>query len=154
MKTQTAQLFIAGMLMVGSIGLLRSQPILSQPSRPSSPNASQGFILPYKGSWTGTLQYVGFQGQMLLYIDPSGDLYGSFESNDGNKFAQISGNHRGNAFHMVFTPPPSSSYLGEGSKPYTLDATAKLESLNRFVISVPGRTGHTQSYVFERKVEK
>jgi hypothetical protein len=153
MKTKIVQLIIAGTLIVGSMGLLKAQPLLAQPSRPNQPNSSQDFILPYKGSWTGKLQYVGFQGQMLLYIDPSGDLYGSFESNDGSKFAQISGNHQGNAFHMVFTPPPSSSYQGEGSEPYTVDATAKLESLNHFVISVPGQTGHPQSYIFDRKIE-
>ena len=154
MKMQTLKLFIAGMLITGSIELLQSQPLLSVPSQSNQPNtADKNFILPYKGSWTGKLQYVGFQGQMLLYIDPSGDLYGSFESNTGSKFAQISGDHRGNAFHMVFTPPPGSSFYGKDAEPYTFDASAKLVSLNRFVISVPGHTGHPQSYIFDRKVE-
>jgi hypothetical protein len=144
---------VSGLLLIGIIGLLQPQLMLSQPRRANQSKAFKGIMLPYKGSWTGTLQYVGFQGQMLLYIDLSGRLYGSFESNDGSRFAQISGDHSGNLFHLIFTPPPGSSYMGEGSEPYNVNATAKLEGMNRFAISVPGQTGHPQSYTFERKVD-
>jgi hypothetical protein len=148
MNTKHTKLVLAGVLIIGCIGLLRSPPILAQPSRPNQSTAIRNL---YQGSWIGKLQYVGFQGQMLLFIDASGKLYGSFESDDGSRFAQISGTHRGSAFHLTFTPTPGSSYLGDSSEPYTVNANAKWEGVNRFVVGVPGSTGHPQSYIFERK---
>jgi hypothetical protein len=148
MKLQRAKLFLAGVLMISGIGLLRSQPIVAQPSR-SAPSTTIRNL--YYGSWTGKLQYVGFQGQMLLFIDASNRLYGSFESNDGNKFAQISGTHSGDAFRFTFTPALGTSYLGDSSEPYTVDATAKWKGVDRFVVEVPGSTGHPQYYIFDRK---
>ena len=148
MKLQHTKLVLAGVLMMEWIGLLRSQPVLSQPSRPAQSTTIRDT---YQGSWTGRLQYVGFQGQMLLFMDRSGKLYGSFESDDGDRFAQISGTHRGNTFHLTFTPTPGSSYLGDSSEPYTVNATAKWEGGNRFTLVVLGSTGHPQSYDFDRK---
>lgn len=136
--------------MMGCIGSVRSQPIFAQPSR-SAPSTTIRNL--YYGSWTGKLQYVGFQGQMLLFIDASNKLYGSFESDDGNKFAQISGTHSGNAFHLTFTPAPGTSYAGDRSEPYTVDATAKWKGVDRFVVEVPGSTDHPQYYIFERKTQ-
>ncbi|MBN3877303.1 hypothetical protein [Nostoc sp. JL23] len=148
MKVQHTKLVLAGLLIMGCIGLLRSLPVLSQPSTPTQSTAIRET---YQGSWTGRLQYVGFQGQMLLFIDKSGKLYGSFESDDGDRFAQISGTHRGNAFHLTFTPTPDSSYLGNSSEPYIVNAIATWKGGNRFILGVPGSTGHPQSYIFERK---
>lgn len=147
MKLQHTKLVLAGVLMMGCLGLL-PQPSLSQPSGSAQPTTSKDS---YRGSWTGRLQYVGFQGQMLLFVDGAGKLYGSFESDDGDRFAQISGTHSGNAFHLTFTPTPGSSYLGDGSEPYTVNATATWDGGNRFILGVPGSTGHPQSYIFERK---
>lgn len=148
MKLRRTKLILVGVLMMGWVGVLRSQPVLSQPSNPAQSTAIRDT---YQGSWTGRLQYVGFQGQMLLFMDRSSNLFGSFESDDGERFAQISGTHRGNAFHLTFTPTPGSSYFGDSSEPYTVDVTARLEGGNRFVLEVPGSTGHPQSYIFERK---
>ena len=150
MKLQHLKLVLAGVLMMGGFGLLRSQPTLAQPSGSAQSTAIKNS---YQGSWTGQLEYVGFQGQILLFIDKSGKLYGSFESDDGDRFAQISGTHRGNVFHLTFTPTPGSSYVGDSSssKPYTVNATAEWEGGNRFSFGVPGSTGHSQSYIFERK---
>jgi hypothetical protein len=88
---------------------------------------------------------------MLVFIDPSGNLYGSLESNDGENFAQISGHYLNNAFHIIFTPPPDSINQFGTSEPYILDATATWEQgMRQFVISAPTRTGHSQLYIFER----
>ncbi|MEH2160486.1 MAG: hypothetical protein V7K38_05445 [Nostoc sp.] len=94
---------------------------------------------------------VGSQGQILVFIDPAGKLYGSLKSNDGENFAQISGSHRGSKFHLVFTPPPSSLNQFGTASPYTVDATAKWEQgVSRFVISAPTGTGHSQLCTFEK----
>lgn len=149
MKMQTTKIFLAAMLMMGSVGLLQLQPILSQPSRPDQLTAAKDT---YQGSWKGTLEFVGSQGQILLFIDCAGKLYGSYESYDGKQFVQISGFHRGNVFHMILTTPPSSTGVGgSASEPYTFDATVKWEGANRFGFVDPAPIGHVQSYTFERK---
>ena len=151
MKTRTTKRLIAGILTIGTIGLLRSQPLFALPISQAQPNPSQDYVVPYEGSWTGTFRTVGSQGQILVFIDPSGKLYGTLKSNDGENFAQISGYHHGSTFHMVFTPPPSSLNQFGTASPYTVDATAQWEQgVRRFVISGPTRTGHSQLYTFER----
>ena len=151
MRTQTTKRLITGMLTIGMIGLLRSQPLFALPVSQAQPNPSQDYVVPFGGSWTGTFRTVGSQGQILVFIDPSGKLYGSLKSDDGENFAQISGYHRGSTFHMVFTPPPSSLNQFGTASPYTVDATAEWEQgVRRFVISAPTRTGHSQLYTFER----
>ncbi|BAY50546.1 hypothetical protein SAMD00079811_81750 (plasmid) [Scytonema sp. HK-05] len=151
MKTGTIKRLIAGTLTIGMIGRLRSQPLFALPVSQAQRNPSQDYVLPYRGSWTGTFRTVGSQGQILVFIDPSGKLYGSLKSNDGENFAQISGYHRGSTFHMVFTPPPSSLNQFGTASPYTVDGTAEWEQgVRRFVISAPTRTGHSQLYTFER----
>jgi hypothetical protein len=90
-------------------------------------------------------------GQMLVFIDPRGKVYGSLKSNDGENYAQISGYHRGNTFHLIFTPPPSSLNQFGSDNPDTVDATAQWEQgVSRFVIQASTRTGHSQLYTFER----
>lgn len=143
---------VFSLLVISVVGLLQPQPMRSQSLRPNQPTAPKSHVLCYQGSWTGTLQYVGFQGQMLLYIDPAGRSSGSFLENEGNRFAQISGYHSGNMFYVVFTPPLGSNYMSEGTEPYTINAIAKIDGVNRFEFGVPGHTGHPQSYTFERKV--
>ncbi|HEY9844896.1 MAG TPA: hypothetical protein V6D03_01745 [Candidatus Caenarcaniphilales bacterium] len=151
MKRQITNRLIAGMLAIGMIGLLRSQQLFALPVSQAQPNSSKDYVLSYRGGWTGTFRTVGSQGQMLVFIDPSGKLYGSLKSNDGKNFAQISGYHRGSMFHIVFTPPPSSLNQFGTASPYTVDATSKWDQgVSRFVISAPTRTGHSQLYTFER----
>ncbi len=133
------------------VGLLLSQPGISLPADPIPP-AARPAAFSYQGSWTGTFQTVGSQGQMLVFIDASGNLYGSLASGDGGNFAQISGHHRGNTFHLIITPPPGAINPRGGSTPYTVDAVAQpnQSDANRFVVTAPTGTGHFQSYSFER----
>lgn len=155
MKTLTTKRLIAGILTLGMMGLLPAQPIGALQVSQAGANSSGNSVLSYRGSWTGTFRTVGSMGQMLVFIDPSGQLYGSLKSNDGENFAQISGYHRGNTFHMIFTPPPSSVNQFGTASPYTVDATAKWEQgVSRFVIEAPTRTGHSQLYRFERLSER
>jgi hypothetical protein len=152
MKTLTTKRLIAGILTIGMMGVLLEKPLGALPVSQAQPTPSVDGQLPYRGSWTGSFRTVGSMGQLLVFIDPSGKLYGSLKSNDGENFAQISGYHRGNTFHMIFTPPPSSVNQKGIASPYTVDATAKWEQgMSRFVIEAPTRTGHWQSYTFERK---
>jgi hypothetical protein len=91
MKTLTTKRLIAGILTIGLIGLLRSQPLAALGVSQAQPNPSRDSGLSYRGSWTGTFCTVGSMGQMLIFIDPRGKVYGSLKSNDGENFAQISG---------------------------------------------------------------
>jgi hypothetical protein len=151
MKTLTTKRLIAGIFTIGLIGLLRSQPLGALGVSQAQPNPSRDSVLSYRGSWTGTFRTVGSMGQMLVFIDPRGKVYGSLKSNDGENFAQISGYHRGNTFHLIFTPPPSSLNQFGSANPDTVDATAQWEQgVSRFVIQAPTRTGHSQLYRFER----
>lgn len=151
MKTLTTKRLIAGIFTIGLMGLLRAQPLGALPVSQAQPNPLRDSVLSYRGSWTGSFRTVGSMGQMLVFIDPSGKLYGSLKSNDGENFAQISGYHRGDTFHMIFTPPPSSVNQFGTASPYTVDATAKWEQgVSRFVLEAPTRTGHSQLYTFER----
>jgi hypothetical protein len=151
MKTLTTKRLIAGIFTIGMMGLLLEQPLGALPINQAQTNPSVDDVLPYRGSWTGTFRTVGSKGQLLVFIDPWGKLYGSLKSDEGENFAQISGYHRGNTFHMTFTPPPSSVNQFGTASPYTVDATAKWEQgVSRFVISSTTRTGHSQLYTFER----
>ncbi|MFL9458309.1 hypothetical protein AB0758_45740 [Tolypothrix bouteillei VB521301_2] len=151
MKIQTTKQLIAGMLTIGTIGLLQLHPLFALPVSQAQPNPSNKYVVPFSGSWTGTFRTVGSQGQMLVFIDTSGKLYGSLKSNDGDNFAQISGYHRGDTFHMIFTPPPGSLNQFGTSDPYTVNASAEWErGMRRFTISAPTRTGHSQLYAFGR----
>jgi hypothetical protein len=151
MKTLTTKRSIAFILTIGMMGVLLEQPLGALPISQAQPNPSVDGQLPYRGSWTGSFRTVGSMGQLLVFIDPRGKLYGSLKSDDGENFAQISGYHRGNTFHMIFTPPPSSVNQFGTASPYTVDATAKWEQgMSRFVIEAPTRTGHWQLYTFER----
>lgn len=77
-----------------------------------------------------------------MYINPAGDMF-DIASDDGFQFAQISGQHRGNAFHLVLTPPLGLSQLATSR---VFDATARSKNgLEQF--SVSGKAvGHPYSY--------
>ncbi|SRR5579883_2839342 len=155
MKIQRAKLILFGLLLPGLTAILLMQPtdsasIAQQPA----PNLRNNIVLFYRGVWTGTYATVGSQGKVQLYIDPSEQLYGSLASNDNQHFTQISGDHRGNNFHIVFTPPVGVTNQFGDRSPVTVNATATWEKPEngsaRFVIATRTNTGHTQQYEFER----
>jgi hypothetical protein len=116
-----------------------------------APSPPTDYVLFYRGVWVGTYANVGSQGQVQMYVDPSDNLHGSLESQDGEHFAQIGGYHHGNEFHMVFTPPEGVTNQFDNPSPIEVDATAKWDrSPGRFVINSMTRTGHSQNYTFER----
>ncbi len=147
MDDQRTKLFLTGILLLGTVGLLKTQSTFSLPTSQAQPKVSENDLYPYhRGSWTGNLQQVGSQGLILLFIDSAGKLHGSYESKDGLHFAQISGHHRGNDFHMAFKAPPGA--LTQARAP--LNATAKWEGVNRFYLYDSSKTGHASTYMFER----
>jgi hypothetical protein len=152
MKIRSSRMILTGLLLSGLTATGFSQPAHSAPTaQQAAPNSSTNYVLFYRGAWVGTYAYVGSQGQVQMYVDGSGKLYGSLQSKDGEDFAQISGYHRGNAFHMVFTPPPGAINQFGNPSPIQIDATAKWEdSPSRLVIYSTTRTGHPQNYTFER----
>lgn len=152
MKIRSSGMILTGLLLSGLTATLLIQPAHSVPiAQQAAPKPSTNYVLFYRGVWVGTYTNVGSQGQVQMYIDPSGKLYGSLEAKDGENFAQISGYHRGNAFHMVFTPPPGAINQFGNPSPIEVDATAKWDSSpRRFVINSMTRTGHSQNYTFER----
>ena len=88
---------------------------------------------PFAGVWVGTYQFVGGGGQLQMYINPLGDLFGSLASDDGLHFAQISGKHRNYAFNIIFTPPSGISAQSGDS---VIDANVKWQSNpERFTLS-------------------
>ena len=148
-------MLLAGLLLSGLTATLLIQPADSAPiAQPAAPNSSTNILLFYRGVWAGTYATVGSQGQVQMYIDPSEQLHGSLTSNDGQHFAQISGSHRGNEFHLVFTPPTEVTNQFGDSSPVEVNATAKWEKSNsgsdRLVMITRTSTGHTQRYEFER----
>lgn len=152
MKIRNLRMLLAGLLLSGLTATLLIQPAHSVPTaQQAAPKPSTNYVLPYRGVWVGTYTNVGSQGQVQMYIDPSGQLYGSLQSKEGEHFAQISGYHRGNVFHMVFTPPPGAINQFGNPTPIEVDATAQWDgSPSRFVIHSMTRTGHSQNYTFER----
>ncbi|WP_017301950.1 hypothetical protein [Nodosilinea nodulosa] len=142
MKTHTTHQLMAGLLTISAIGLLRSPSLMAFPIAQVQSSSEQSASLSYQGSWQGTFRTVGSQGQIIVFIDPSGNLYGSLEANDGGNFAQISGHHCGNTFYLTFTPPPSSLNQFGTAEPYSVEVTATWEQgMNQFVISAPTQ-GH------------
>lgn len=151
MNILSSRILFAGLLMLGLSATLLMQPAQSfLTAQQSAPQTSKTSGLPFQGVWVGTYRFVGGDGQVQMYVNPAGDLFGSFASNDGFQFAQISGKHRGNAFHIVFTPPSGMSNQPSGSISKVVDATAKWENgSDRF--SVAGEAvGHPYSYTFKR----
>ncbi|HEY9603182.1 MAG TPA: hypothetical protein V6C85_16325 [Allocoleopsis sp.] len=152
---KSSKTLLIGLLLSGLTTTVLIQPAGSAPTaQPATPNPSNNVVLFYHGVWTGTYATVGSQGRVQLYIDPSEQLHGSLASNDGQHFAQISGDHRGNEFHLVFTPPAGVTNQFGDPSPVEVDATAKWEKLAsgsaRIVLITRTRTGHTQRYEFER----
>lgn len=152
MKSRNSGIILTGLLLSGLTATALIQPAQSVPiAQQPTPNSSNNIVLFYRGVWTGTYATVGSQGQVQMYIDPSEKLHGSLASNDGQHFAQISGYHNGNQFHIVFTPLAGVTNQFGDSSPVEVDATAKYEgSPGRFVIVTRTSTGHTQRYEFER----
>jgi len=151
MKLKSSML-LTGLLLSSLTATSGIQPADAVPiAQQAAPNPSNNVVLFYRGVWTGKYANVGSQGQVQMYIDPSEQLHGSLASDDGQHFAQITGYHQGNEFHIVFTSPAGvTNQLGNPS-PIEVDATAKWEdSPGRFVITTQTRTGHTQRYEFER----
>lgn len=152
MKIRISRMILLGLLLSGLAAPSFMQPADSVPiAQQAAPNPANNIVLFYRGVWTGTYATVGSQGQVQMYIDPSEKLHGSLASNDGQHFAQISGDHRGNEFHIVFTPLVGVTNQFGDQSPVEVNATAKYEgSPGRFVIVTRTRTGHTQRYEFER----
>lgn len=155
MKVQPAKLILVELLLSGLTAILLTQPADSTPiAQQSAPHPRDNIVLFYRGVWTGTYATVGSQGKVQLYIDPSEQLHGSLASNDSQHFTQISGDHRGNNFHIVFTPPVGVTNQFGDRSPVTVNATATWEKPEngsaRFVIATRTSTGHTQRYEFER----
>lgn len=152
MKILSPRIFLAGLLVLGLIATLLMQPAQSFPNaQQSTPQSSNIFVPPFAGVWVGTYQFVGGGGQLQLYINPSGDLFGSLASDDGLHFAQISGKHRNYAFHIVFTPPSGISAQSGDSG---VDASAKWQgNPERFTVSSEA-VGHPYTYSFKRLKQK
>jgi hypothetical protein len=154
MKIQGAKLILFGLLLSGLTATVFMQPASVAIAQQSAPNSSNNTVLFYRGVWTGTYANVGSQGKVQMYIDPSEELHGSLASNDGQDFAQISGYHRGNEFHIVFTPPVGVRNQFGGRSPVTVDATATWKQSQNGTaclrLNAKTRTGHTQEYDLER----
>ena len=124
MKIQSSML-LTGLLLSSLTATLPIQPANSVPiAQQAAPNPSNKVVLFYRGVWVGTYANVGSQGQVQMYIDPSEQLHGSLASNDGQHFAQITGYHRGNEFHLVFTPPAGVTNQSGNPSPVEVDVTA------------------------------
>ncbi len=104
MKILSSRMLLTGLLVLGVSATLLMQPAQSLMAQQSAPQPSKTFVLPFPGVWSGTYRYVGGNGQVLLYISAAGGLFGSFASDDGLQFAQISGDHRSNACLTRMTP--------------------------------------------------
>lgn len=67
MKTRTTKQLIAGMLTIGTLGLLQLHPLFALPVSQAQPNPSNKYVVPFWGSWIGTFRTVGSQGQAGIY---------------------------------------------------------------------------------------
>lgn len=146
MNTLSSRILFAGLLVVGLSAKLQPRQSFLAAQQPA-PQSSKTSVPSFSGSWVGRYSFVGENGQVQMYINPAGDLFGSFASDDGFQFAQISGNHRGNTFHIVLTPSPGLSQLATSK---VVNATARWENgSGRFIISGEA-VGHPYSYTFKR----
>lgn len=150
MKILSSRILLAGLLVL-TLAATMMQPaqsfLTAQQSSPSSPQR----YFPFQGAWGGTYG-IPDNGQVLMYINAAGELFGSLASDDGLSFAQISGQQRNNTFHIVFTA--SSGIFDQNghssTEPTEIDATARWEnSPNRFTVSGQGAS-HPYRYTFER----
>jgi hypothetical protein len=151
MKMIRSRILFAGLLGLGLSVTLLIQPAQSSmvAQRPSFPTPRVS-ALSFGGVWSGIYQFVGGNGKVQLYVNPAGILYGSFASDHGLQFAQISGQHRANKFHMILTPPPVISEQSGSQTPKVIDATANWDNPpTEFMLSDEG-TGHPHIYRFKR----
>lgn len=157
MKILSSRILFAGLLMLGLSATLLMQPAQSfLTAQQPVPRSSETVADPFQGVWVGKYQFIAGDGQIQLYINPAGNLYGNYVSNDGAQFAQISGEHRGNAFHIVFTPPPGTSIhnvADGGHDSRVLDATSNFEGSDQFTISGDTPVGHSYNYTFTRMTQ-
>lgn len=141
-----SRIVFAGLIVLGLSATLQSRQLFLT-GQQSAPQSSKKSLLSFQGVWVGRYRFVGSNGQVQMYINRAGDLFGSFASDDGFRFAQISGKHRDNTFHIVLTPPPGVSQLPTSR---VVDATARWENgSERFIISGEA-VGHPYSYTFKR----
>ncbi len=146
MKILSSKILFAGLLVLGLYATLQHQQSFLT-AQQSAPQSSKKSLLSFQGTWVGRYRFVGGNGQVQMYINPAGDLFGSFASDDGLRFAQISGNHRGNTFHIVLTPSPGSSQVTPSR---VVDATARWENGSERFIIAGGAVEHPYSYTFKR----
>lgn len=146
MNTLSSRILFAGLLVVGLSAKLQPRKSFLTAQQPA-PQSSKTSVPSFSGSWVARYRSVSENGQVQMYINPAGDLFGSFASDDGFQFAQISGNHRGNTFHIVLTPSPGLSQLATSK---VVNATTRWENgSGRFIISGEA-VGHPYSYTFKR----
>lgn len=146
MTVRNSIVLLTALLAIGAVELSAPPHVVAQPAPDP---ASSRIVLLHRGSWEGTFRTVGSRGRMLVYIDPEGNLYGSLRSDEGEGFAQISGQHQGNNFRMVFTPPLGRVTQEGSSTAEEIDGIARWQGLGRFVVTATVN-GHVQEYVFER----
>jgi len=90
MKILGSRILLAGLLVLGlSATLQPRQSFLT--TQQSAPQSSKKSMLSFQGVWVGRYRFAGGNGQVQMYINGVGDLFGSFASDDGFRFAQISG---------------------------------------------------------------
>lgn len=153
MQSQLGTAILAGVLTTAVAGT-HFLSLSNQPAAASEPpsSSSTGYVLLPRGSWSGTFQTGGSYGQVQLFIDTQGRLYGSLESADGDNFAQIRGQVRGSQAHMTFTPPPGiSNQLGS---PYsqTFYGKTSWQGKDTLIINI-GSDMRFQTYTLHRLSE-
>ena len=150
MKILSSRHLFSGLLVLMVTLLMQpAQSFLTSQQPPTPPAKTIVFAFP--GVWAGT--YPFSDGQVLMYINSAGNLFGSLASNSGSYFAQMSGKHRGNAFHLVFTAPPGTidQYGHSSSEPVEADATARWEdNQDEFTMSYETTAHHAMVYTFKR----
>lgn len=145
MNILSSRILLAGLLVLGLSALQPRHSFLA--AQQSTPQSSQTSLHSLEGVWVGRYRFAGGNGQVQMYINGAGDLFGSFASDDGLRFAQISGKHHGDTFHIIFTPPPG---LSEAATSKVIDATVRWENgSKRFIIS-GGGVAHPYRYTFKR----
>lgn len=86
MKILNSKLLFAGLTVLALHTMLQMQPARSWLTARQS--ASQQ-VRPFQGVWSGAYRFIGGNSQIQMYIDLAGNLFGSFASARGFRFAQI-----------------------------------------------------------------
>ncbi|PSB26291.1 hypothetical protein [Chlorogloea sp. CCALA 695] len=85
MKILNSKLLFAGLTVLALHTMLQMQPARSWLTARQS--ASQ--LRPFQRVWFGAYRFIGGNSQIQMYIDLAGNLFGSFASARGFRFAQI-----------------------------------------------------------------